>query len=61
MSDKKWSEAKGIQKPTTFRHTGFKTNAEMLKYIKDNDLPMKNIMGFGYNKKDKHFFEYRMG
>lgn len=63
---KKWSEKKGklirheydsSSKLVSYvtRHIGFKTDAEMMEYIKKHNI---KPTGYGYNKENKHFFEY---
>ena len=58
MNQTKWSNPKGKINSATFKHTGFKTNLEMRKYISQHKL---NVLGLGYNDKDKHFFLYKFG
>ena len=41
----------------TKRVYGFKTFVVMQEYIKRNKI--KNVLGYGYHKKQKHFFEYK--
>lgn len=36
------------------RHTGFKTFVEAYKQSKEQDF---NVVGFGYNEEDKHYFD----
>lgn len=68
---KKWSEPKSeitktsyrkfAQKKHTmiYRHYGFKSQHDAreyaLRFRKD-----ETIIGFGYNKRDKHFYEYTL-
>lgn len=55
---KKWSEPKGEKHTTVIRHSGFKTSQEMVNYAREHKI---NAYSMGYNKKDKHYFEYKMG
>lgn len=40
----------------TKRVIGFKSHVSMMEYIKRNKI---KPTGWGHNKKDKHFFEYK--
>jgi len=40
-----------------YRVTGFGSFADMNKYIRKNKIKTPS---YGYNKKQKHFFEYEM-